>query len=725
MIRLDQILEKVQQNHPDDDTEVVRRAYIFSAKEHKGQVRASGEPYMTHPLEVANILADMRMDAVTVSVGLLHDVVEDTLTTLEYLEEIFGPEIAHIVDSLTKISQIYFTSTEQKQAENFRKMLLAMSDDIRVIIVKLADRLHNMRTLRHLKLSRREAIARETLEIYAPLAHRLGMGRIRGELEDLAFSFLDPKSYKGLKDTLEKKRKVDEAFLEEVRAVVQKKMQEHEIRGTTEVRIKRIYSIDQKLRRQRISLDQVYDLLAIRIITEDIKNCYATLGIIHNTWRPVPGRIKDFIAMPRPNMYQSLHTSVIAKGQPFEVQIRTAEMHRVAEEGIAAHWKYKDGKLVADNREDQRVSWLRHLVEWQQEMKDPTDFLSTLKVDLYLEEVYTFTPRGKVVTLPSDATSVDFAYAIHTEVGDTCVGSKINGRLSPLKTRLSNGDIVEIVTLKGHTPSRDWLNFVKTSLARNKIRHWLTVQERKKSVELGRKLLEKEARKYKVNIKELNENGRLIEMAPEYGCSKLDDLYSGIGYGRISVRAVLEKVEPELLKSPAAQQSKISSVVKRVLGLGESVKIQVKGMDDLLVYRAKCCNPIRGENIVGYITRGKGVSVHSKECPNVQNLMYGPDRKIDVEWAGRPADTESYAVHLAVVSRDRTGILAEISSAVSDVNANILDLSARTDEERGVIDMTVEIPDMKHLEKVIGSIRQLNGVYDVMRVPKAVNTVTQ
>ena len=725
MIRLEQILEKVHQNHPGDDTEVVRRAYIFSAKEHKGQVRASGEPYMTHPLEVANMLADMRMDAVTVSVGLLHDVVEDTLTTLEHLEDVFGPEIAHIVDSLTKISQIYFTSTEQKQAENFRKMLLAMSDDIRVIIVKLADRLHNMRTLRHLKASRREAIARETLEIYAPLAHRLGMGRIRGELEDLAFSFLDPKSYKDLKETLEKKKKVDEAFLDEVRAIVDEKMREPQIPGTTEGRIKRIYSIDQKLRRQRISLDQVYDLLAIRIITEDIKNCYATLGILHNTWRPVPGRIKDFIAMPRPNMYQSLHTSVIAKGQPFEIQIRTAEMHRVAEEGIAAHWKYKDGKLVADDREDQRVSWLRHLVEWQQEMKDPSDFLSTLKVDLYPEEVYTFTPRGKVVTLPSDATPVDFAYAIHTEVGDACVGSKINGRLLPLKTRLSNGDIVEIVTQKGHTPSRDWLNFVRTSRARNKIRHWLSVQEGKKSVELGRKLLEKEARKYKLSIKELTGNDRLLEVAPEYGCSKLEDLLSGIGYGRIAVRAVLEKLEPELLKSPAAQESKISSVVKRVLGLGENVKIQVKGMDDLLVYRAKCCNPIRGENIIGYITRGKGVSVHSKECSNVQNLMYEPDRKIDVEWAGRPDGKESYAVHLAVVSRDRTGILAEISAAVSDVHANILDLSARTDEERGVIDMTVEIPDMKHLEKVIGSIRQLDGVYDVMRTPKAVKTVTQ
>ncbi len=725
MIRLEQILEKVHKNHPADDSEVVRRAYIFSAKEHKGQVRASGEPYMTHPLEVANILADMRMDAVTVSVGLLHDVVEDTLTTLEYLEEIFGPEIAHIVDSLTKISQIYFTSTEEKQAENFRKMLLAMSDDIRVIIVKLADRLHNMRTLRHLKASRREAIARETLEIYAPLAHRLGMGRIRGELEDLAFSFVDPKSYQNLNAMLEKKRKVDEAFLEEVRAIVQEKMKEHSIPGATEGRVKRIYSIDQKLRRQRISLDQVYDLLAIRIITDDIKNCYATLGILHNTWRPVPGRIKDFIAMPRPNMYQSLHTSVIAKGQPFEIQIRTAEMHRVAEEGIAAHWKYKDGKLVADDREDQRVSWLRHLVEWQQEMKDPSDFLSTLKVDLYPEEVYTFTPRGKVVTLPSNATPVDFAYAIHTEVGDTCVGSKINGRLLPLKTRLSNGDIVEIVTQKGHTPSRDWLNFVKTSRARNKLRHWLSVQERKKSVELGKKLIEKEARKYKVSIKDLTENERLLRVVPEFGCVKLDDLLSGIGYGKISVRAVLEKIEPELRNSPAAQESKISSVVKRVLGLGENDKIQVKGMDDLLVYRAKCCNPIRGENIVGYITRGKGVSVHSKECPNVQNLMYEPDRKIDVEWTGRPDEKEAYAVHLAVVSRDRTGILAEISSAVSDVGANILDLSARTDEERGAIDMTVEIQNMKHFEKVVGSIRQLEGVYDVMRTPKSVKTAMQ
>ena len=715
MIRLEQILERIQKSHPEDDLEVVRRAYIFSAKEHKGQVRASGEPYMTHPLEVANVLAEMKMDAVTVSVGLLHDVVEDTLTSIDRLEEIFGPEIAHIVDALTKISQIYFTSTEHKQAENFRKMLLAMSDDVRVIIVKLADRLHNMRTLKHLKLARREAIARETLEIYAPLAHRLGMGKVRGELEDLAFSFLDTEAYESLRAAVDEKRKVNDEFLSEVRVVVEKKMAEHRIACWTEARIKRLYSIHHKLRRQRIALDQVYDLLAVRIVTEDIKNCYAALGVIHNTWRPVPGRIKDFIAMPRPNMYQSLHTSVIARGQPFEIQIRTEEMHRVAEEGIAAHWKYKDGKLVADEGEDQRVSWLRHLVEWQQEMKDPTDFLSTLKVDLYPEEVYTFTPKGNVVTLPRDATPVDFAYAIHTEVGHTCVGAKINGRLLPLKTKLSNGDIVEVVTQSGNHPSRDWLNFVRTSRARNKIRHWLTVQERSKSVELGRKLLEKEARKHKISVKFLLEGDRLPEIAAEYGCSKPEDLLSDIGYGKISVRRLLDKIDPEFGKSPAPQESKLRSVVKRVLGFGEDVTVKVRGMDDLLVYRAKCCNPIRGEAITGFVTRGKGVAVHSKDCSNVQNLMYEADRRIDVEWAGKPADRETYSVDLAISSEDRPGILAAISTVVSGVQANILVMSARTDEERGLIDMTVQIPDMKHLEKVISSVRRLEGIYDVTR----------
>ncbi|HEY2382335.1 MAG TPA: bifunctional (p)ppGpp synthetase/guanosine-3',5'-bis(diphosphate) 3'-pyrophosphohydrolase [Terriglobia bacterium] len=723
MIRLEEILDKVEKYHSGDNLDLIRRAYIFSAKEHKGQVRASGEPYLTHPLEVANLLAEMKMDAVTVSVGLLHDVVEDTLTTLEKIEELFGADVAHIVDGVTKISQIPFTSKEEKQAENFRKMLLAMTDDIRVIMVKFADRLHNMRTLAYLTADRREAIARETMDIYAPLANRLGMGKIRGELEDLSFSYLDPKGYQELKDVVERNRRKHEAFLAEVTQTVEAKMKEHGIPCVTESRTKRLYSIYLKLKKQRIAIDQVYDLLALRIITDTVQNCYAALGVIHNTWRPVPGRIKDFIAMPRPNMYQSLHTSVIAGGQPCEVQIRTAEMHRIAEEGIAAHWKYKDGKLVADDREDQRVSWLRHLVEWQQEMKDPADFLSTLKIDLYPEEVYTFTPKGKVVSLPRDATPVDFAYAIHTEVGHSCVGSKINGRMTPLRTKLRNGDIVEIVTQPGHKPSRDWLSFVKTSRARNKIRHWLTEQESEKAIELGRKMLEKEARKYKQSAKELIESDRMEAMLSDYGTNKVEDLLSAIGYGKVSAKQIIGRLAPDGLKEGVAEEeSKLTSVVKRVLGIGSDAKLQVKGFDDLLVYRAKCCNPIRGEEVIGYITRGKGVAVHSKKCPNVQNLMYDSDRKIEVEWASTPPSAEAYAVPLTILTEDRPGMLASIAAAISEVKSNILNVEARTADERGTIDITVEIPDMKHLERVIASVKKIDGVYDVNRSTRTVNT---
>jgi len=722
MIRLEQILDRVDKHHPGDNLELVRRAYIFSAKEHKGQVRASGEPYLTHPLEVANLLAEMKMDAVTVSVGLLHDVVEDTLVSLEKIEELFGSDVAHIVDGVTKISQIQFTSKEAKQAENFRKMLLAMTDDIRVIMVKFADRLHNMRTLAYLPADRRQAIARETMEIYAPLANRLGMGKVRGELEDLAFSYIDPKAYQELKEIVDRKRRAHEAFLAQITKIVEDKMKEHDVPCLTESRIKRLYSVHQKLKKQRITTDQVFDLLAIRIITDNVKNCYAALGVIHNTWSPVPGRIKDFIAMPRPNMYQSLHTSVIAGGQPFEVQIRTAEMHSIAEEGIAAHWKYKDGKLVADGREDKRISWLRQLVEWQQDMKDPADFLSTLKIDLYPEEVYAFTPKGKVITLPRDATAVDFAYAIHTEVGHTCVGAKINGRMVPLKTKLKNGDIIEIVTQSGHKPSRDWLSFVKTSRARNKIRHWLNEQESGKAIELGRKMFEKEARKYKQNVRELLESENLVTLLPDYASSKVEDLLSAIGYGKISAKQILARISPDGLKEPAPEEeSKIASVVKRVLGLGTDAKLQVKGFDDLLVYRAKCCNPIRGEEVIGYITRGKGVAVHSKNCPNVQNLLYDADRKIEVEWAGTAPSAEAYAVPLTILTEDRPGMLAGIAAAISEVKSNILNVEARTADEQGTIDITVEIPDMKHLERVIASIKKLDGVYDVARSTRVVN----
>src|SRR5438132_736653 len=499
MVQFDEIVRKVQAARPADDLTLLRKAYEFTADEHKSQTRLSGEPFVSHPLAVGNVVADRKVEVVCLVAGMLHDVVEDTPTTVDRISQEFGPEVARIVEGVTRISRIEFVTPEAQQAENLRKMVLAMVDDIRVVLVKLADRLHNMRTLEHLPAEKRTRIARETLDIYAPIAHRLGMGKIRGELEDLAFRNLEPEAYEEVKQAVESRRKISEDFLKQVCAMVESKMKEHSIPVRIEGRIKRLYSIWQKLKRQHVSIEEVYDLLAIRIITDTVKNCYAALGVIHNTWRPVPGRIKDFIAIPRPNLYQSLHTSVIGPhGQPFEVQIRTDEMHRVAEQGIAAHWKYKDGHPLMHQDED-RFAWLRHLVEWQQEMRDPGEFLSTLRIDLYPQEAYTFTPKGKVIVLPRDATPIDFAYAIHTEVGHRCVGAKVNGRIVPLKYRLKNGDIVEIVTQTNHSPSRDWLALVKTSRARNKIKHWINVAQRQQAVEMGKKLVEKEARKFDVS----------------------------------------------------------------------------------------------------------------------------------------------------------------------------------------------------------------------------------
>src|SRR2546426_10771445 len=714
MLALENILATVEKYHPNDDLEVIRQAYAFSAKEHRGQLRKSGEPYLNHPLAVAKILAEMKLDAACVSVGLLHDVVEDTLTPIEKIKEYFGNDIGQIVNGLTKISQFQFDSKEEQQAENFRKMFLAMVDDIRVVLVKLADRLHNMRTLQYLPSEKRLRIAQETMEVYAPIAHRLGMGKIRGELEDLAFSYLEPEAYQEIEKGIESKRKVKEEFLEEVKEIVSQKLQEHEIPCTVESRIKRIYSVYQKIKRQKIPIEQVYDLLAVRIITGTVKDCYGALGIIHNLWRPVPGRIKDFIAIPRPNMYQSLHTSVIGpQGQPFEVQIRTTEMHRLAEEGIAAHWKYKTGKELDEN-DDQRFLWLRHLVEWQQEMQDPSDFLSTLKIDLYPEEVYAFTPKGKVIILPRDATTVDFAYSIHTEVGHTCVGAKINGRIVPLKSKLKNGDIVEIQTQLGHTPSRDWLSFVRTSRARNKIRHFINVSQRERSIEIGKKILEKEARKFKVNLKKLVEEGQLLKAAPEYGCTKLEDIYSALGFGKLSARVLLGKLVPqqELKEVPDERITKFTSAMKKVFGISSDATIQVKGIDDLLVYRAKCCNPIRGEDIVGYITRGRGVAVHAKRCANVGTLLYEADRKIDVQWTGGGED--SYAVKLSISVDDRQGMLAEITSTISDIKTNIKNIEAQSFEDhQGMIHVTIEISDLKHLERAVNSIKKIKGVNEI------------
>jgi GTP pyrophosphokinase len=722
---------EIRAYRPKDDLTALEKAFRFARQWHEGQMRDSGEPYMAHPVLVARILADMRMDLVSMQTGLLHDVVEDTSVTVEQVRKEFGEEVARCVDGVTKLTKLDFFSAEDRQAESVRKMLLAMVEDIRVIMVKLADRIHNMRTLSYLSPERRQRIARETLEIYAPIAHRLGMGKVRGELEDLAFQYLEPDAYKEITGAIETRRHANEEFLGEVRRTVEAELRREAIPARIDGRVKRPYSVFQKMRSQKIALDQVYDLTALRIITDSVKNCYAALGVIHNEWRPIPGRIKDFIAIPRPNLYQSLHTSVVGPhGQTFEVQIRTEEMHRVAEEGIAAHWKYKEGRK-GPAADDQRIAWLRHLVEWQREVQDPGEFMSTLKVDLYPEEAYTFTPRGKVIVLPRDATPIDFAYAIHSDVGNRCVGAKVNGRIVPLRSGLRNGDIVEIMTQPGHEPSKDWLAYVKTSRARNKIKHIINASERLKAIDIGQKYLDKEARRLGVSLGKVAK-ADLERVAGEYGYSKMEDLYAALGYGKFSARQVLSKVAPGVVKDepsegrpagapaePGGAPSGPGAATPQAPGArqsdGDGV-IKVRGVDDLLVYRAKCCNPIRGEAIVGYVTRGKGVAVHSRMCPNVQNLMYDVERKIEVEWA-RAAD-DAFPVRIVIHTDDRPGMLNQLTSVLSDENTNIRNLEAKgdLDQSGGVVEMTVDVRDKKQLEKLVAAMRRLSGVRDVERL---------
>ena len=721
------LLRKIRTYRPNDDLTLVKKAYDFSLRHHQGQTRASGEPYLVHPLEVASVLADMRLDTTAVAAGLLHDAIEDTPVTVDDIRNEFGEQVAHIVEGVTKISKIEFASREEAQAESVRKMVLAMVDDIRVVMIKLADRLHNMRTLEHLSPEKQVKIARETQEIYAPIAHRLGMGKIRGELEDLSFQYVDPIAYNQVKDAIESKRKEGEAFLAQVQTVIEQKLRENNIEARVDSRIKRIYSIWQKLQKQHISVDQIYDMMALRIITQSVNDCYAVLGLIHNQWRPVPGRIKDMIAMPRPNLYQSLHTTVMTEtGHAFEVQIRTEEMHKMAEEGIAAHWKYKDGPIAAVD--EKRLAWLRQVVEWQREVPDPNEFLSTLKIDLYPDEVYTFSPKGRIVILPREATPVDFAYTIHSQVGDTCVGAKVNGRIVQLKYKLRSGDIVEILTQPGHHPSRDWLGFVKSGRARQKIKHWLKIHQRERAIEIGRKLIEKEARKYRIALKEISE-AELTKVATENGLGRPDDLLAGIGYGKFSARSILARLAPTSGASSVAvpetedQPSAFTSVVRRVFG-GESPAITVKGHDDLLVYRARCCNPIRGEEIIGYVTRGKGVAVHSKACKNVENLMYEPERRIAVAWGKdgsvgtAPVWQTGFPVKLVVLCDNRPGMLKGITAIISDANTNIRNIEAKTAETHATIDIIVDIADLKHLERIVTGVRKMPGVRDVQRVQK-------
>ena len=722
MIRFEDVERKLERYHPDANLDLLRRAYIFSAMMHKDQKRASGEPYLIHPLSVAGMLADMKMDVETVTTGLLHDVVEDTLTPLEEIREKFGETVAHLVDGVTKISNLGEISKEDAQAENLRKMVLAMVDDIRVVLVKLADRLHNMQTLQFLKPEKRKRIAQETLDVYAPIAHRLGMSKIRAELEDLSFQYLDAESYRHLKESIEKQRASTEAFLEEVKTRIAERLTENGVPFLRiDGRIKRLYSIYLKLKKQNIPLDKVYDLAAVRIIVPDIRDCYFALGVMHQHWKPFQDRIKDFIANPRENGYQSLHTSVIGEeGHHFEVQIRTEEMHRIAEEGIAAHWKYKEGK-GKDNSEVEMMMWLRRLVETQQDV-DAREFMDSLKLELYPKEVYAVTPKGKVIQLPRESTPVDFAYAIHTKVGDQCTGAKVNGRIVPLSYQVQNGDVIEILNGANQKPNRDWLKFVVTSRARNKIKHYVAQRQREEAIEIGRKMFEKEAARLRLKLKSVMDDQALEKYRADNGYPKIEDLYAAIGYGKILAKTPLMKLIPadkqeELDNAETTRLQQMTQVVKRALKLGDD-RIAIKGVDNVLVYRAPCCNPIRGEDVIGYITRGKGVGVHASRCKNVANLLVNRERIIEVMWVGESGN-DPYAVKLAVMTEDRTGQLAALTNAVADIKTNIRE--ARTDNREngdGIrrIELTVDIVDLKHLERVRNALRKVQGVIEVERI---------
>jgi guanosine-3',5'-bis(diphosphate) 3'-pyrophosphohydrolase len=720
VLRFEDILEKVESYHPGLDVDLLRRAYVVSAHEHRNQLRSSGEPYLVHPLAVAMTLAEMKLDDASIAAGLLHDVLEDTKVSKERLAELFGADVAHLVDGVTKIGKYAFTSREAQQAETFRKMLLAMTGDLRVILVKLADRLHNMRTLEHVPESKQRATASETMEIYAPLANRLGMGKMKGELEDLSFRFLHPEEFTALRAAVDERIAASAANVEKIRQELVAKTKAMGIEAEITGRVKRYWSIRQKLIRQAIPLEQLYDVLAFRVLVDAVPDCYTVLGIVHQAWRPVPGRIKDYIAMPKRNFYQSLHTTLVPEGAPpFEVQIRTREMDLIAENGIAAHWKYKEGKLVrTDARHEEHVGVLRQILETTKDVSDPKEFLSSLRIDLYPDDVYTFSPKGAVYAFPRGATPVDFAYRVHTDVGHHCMGARVNGRLVPLKTPLANGDIVEILTAPASQPSRDWLSFALTSRARNKIRAFIHTAEKEKSIEIGRRLLERELKKWKKSLVKLLEARAFEPLLADFGAGKVDDLIADVGYGKITPRALVARLLPETasegVPSPSSKVSAISSVVRRVLPFGAAAGIRVKGENDLLATLARCCQPVPGDDVVGYVTRGRGVSVHATTCPNVRSLLFDPSREIPVEWEA--AKGASVTVGLEIRTEDRQGMLAHITRVLSAANSDIRSIEARTSRDgNATIEASITTRDRRHLERLLVSLRALPGVTDVRR----------
>ncbi len=695
----------------------LRRAWDFAQERHEGQKRKSGEPYVLHPLAVAYLLADLKFDETCVVVGLLHDVLEDTGTSRETLRSEFGTEVTELVDGVSKIGRHAYVRRDEAQAETFRKLILASAKDIRVIVVKLLDRLHNMQTLEHMKTEAKRRISRETLEIYSPLAHRLGMSRVQGELEDLAFFHLYPHQYAELKMKLDEKVNLRRGATKRIRDALARELEDAQIDCEISYRIKRHYSIYRKLRRQGIDIAELYDYLAFRVVTEDVKDTYAALGVVHQSWRPIPGRFKDYIAVPKPNLYQSLHTSVVGEGgQPFEVQIRTRKMDLIAEEGIAAHWRYKEGKLEPQES-DVNIAWLRRLLDWQKEVSDPRTFLSSLKIDLYPDEVYVFTPKGEVMAFPRGATPLDFAYRVHTDLGHHCSGARVSGRLVPLRTELSNGDIVEILTNPNREPSRDWLSIVVTPRAKSQIRHWLNAKQKQRAVEIGRSLLEREFRRYRQSLKRHADSPEMRQLLSEDGISTFDELLSRVGFGKVQPRAVVQRLLPEKqLDRGQEDPGRLRRAVSKLLPFaGGRGPIMVRGQDDMLAFLAKCCSPLPGDDIVGYITRGRGVSVHSAECPNVRNLLYNQERQIDVEWARR--DEGVYNITLTIDAEDMQGLLARLTEAISKEASNIRTITADAGEtgEKASIEVAVQVSNRRHLEKVMRSIAGLDGISRVDR----------
>lgn len=711
MLTIDSVITAVEQYHPQADTDLIRRAYLFAAEAHKHQKRKSGIPYISHPLAVAFILTELQMDAMTIASALLHDTIEDTDAGEKQIASAFGPEVAVLVAGVTKLSKLAFFSQEERQAESFRKMLVAMTKDIRVILVKLADRLHNLRTLEHMTGHKQRLIARETLEIYAPLAHRLGITWMNAELEDLAFFYLHPRAYEEIEAQFTGGQDARERYLAQIQETIAQELAQMNIRCRLSGRPKHYYSIYQKMQRQQLPFDEVHDLLAARVITDTVRNCYAILGILHALWKPIPGRFKDYIALPKPNMYQSLHTTVLGpERQRVELQIRTEAMHRTAEAGIAAHWHYKERGSSEEN--DEYFAWLRRLMEWQQDLEDPIEFMETVKMDMFPEEVYVFTPRGEVKTFPRGATAVDFAYSVHTDVGHQCTGAKVNGRMVPIRYQLRNGDTVEVLTSASHVPSRDWLRWVITSRARTRIKAWLKSEDKERSIALGMRSLEHEIRKYTPNPQPYVKADALLAVAPAFGCHRANDLLEAVGYGRMSALQVAHRLLPADLIEEKRKPGKAVAPSGRYQPRSEGVKVH--GLSDVLINFARCCSPLPGDRIVGYVTRGRGVSIHTTDCEGTRKLEYDAERRTSVSW-----DDAGEGLHpagIALVTHDEQGVLASISAAISACKVNISRFTTTTTmEKKAYMDVTVDVRDVNHLNEVIRRIEGVRGVLSVER----------